>query len=177
MHGCRKSCSKIYQATKHVLGKRGSDFVPRESSALIGSESLAKMDLDEDGGCCKTNEPGTWSINSRGRPRSVTGIYMTNCPICTLRIPSPSSQMELLKKLVWPWTHCILNRLESGLRLVSPFMPFVAEERWQRLPRSPGSNTCSIMIQHLKWPMSLCWAARYHPPALGGLRRSASRQS
>lgn len=70
------------------------------------------------------------------------------------------SQMKHPKKLVWPWTHSVLNRLESGLRLVSTFMPFVTEERWQRLLRSPGGNTSSIMIQRLKWPMSLCCAAR-----------------
>ena len=38
--------------------------------------------------------------------------------------------------------------LESGLRLLHPFMPFVTEELWQRLPRTPGltEGLKSIML-------------------------------
>lgn len=36
--------------------------------------------------------------------------------------------------------------LESGLRLLSPFMPFLTEELWQRLPSKPEDNTSSITI-------------------------------
>ncbi|KAK6080961.1 valyl-tRNA synthetase [Seiridium cupressi] len=40
----------------------------------------------------------------------------------------------------------LYTTLESGLRLVSPFMPFLTEELWQRLPRRPGDDTSSISI-------------------------------
>lgn len=36
--------------------------------------------------------------------------------------------------------------LDQGLRLLSPFMPFVTEELWQRLPRRPNDSTASITI-------------------------------
>jgi valyl-tRNA synthetase len=42
--------------------------------------------------------------------------------------------------------------LEAGLRLLHPFMPFVTEELWQRLPLPPGGrvsevNLCSTITQ------------------------------
>ncbi|XRB00211.1 valyl-tRNA synthetase [Pycnococcus provasolii] len=47
-------------------------------------------------------------------------------------------------KLAYRITLCIC--LDVGLRLLHPFMPFVTEELWQRLPKAKG-NTCeSVML-------------------------------
>lgn len=40
----------------------------------------------------------------------------------------------------------LYTALEAGLRLLHPFMPFVTEELWQRLPRREGDGARSIMV-------------------------------
>jgi valyl-tRNA synthetase len=36
--------------------------------------------------------------------------------------------------------------LEGGLKLLHPYMPYVTEDLWQRLPRRPEDTCESIMI-------------------------------
>ena len=43
--------------------------------------------------------------------------------------------------------------LDYGLRLLHPFMPFVTEELWQRLPRRPNDPP-SIMVS--SYPVNVC---------------------
>ena len=35
----------------------------------------------------------------------------------------------------------LYSALEASLLLIHPFMPYVTEELWQRLPRRPGDET------------------------------------
>ncbi|KAH7560811.1 hypothetical protein JRO89_XS10G0113500 [Xanthoceras sorbifolium] len=53
--------------------------------------------------------------------------------------------------------HALWVCLETGLRLLHPFMPFVTEELWQRLPAVKGSTRKeSIMLS--EYPSSVeCW--------------------
>jgi len=40
----------------------------------------------------------------------------------------------------------LYTALEGALRLIHPFMPFLSEELWQRLPRRLDDTTVSITI-------------------------------
>jgi valyl-tRNA synthetase len=48
--------------------------------------------------------------------------------------------------------------LDYGLRLLHPFMPFVTEELWQRLPRRAIGDPPSIMLA--SYPLSVSWCER-----------------
>jgi isoleucyl-tRNA synthetase len=54
----------------------------------------------------------------------------------------PSAPLEVRRSAQQTLYTC----LDSGLRLLHPFMPFVTEELWQRLPRRPNDPTPSIMV-------------------------------
>ncbi len=52
----------------------------------------------------------------------------------------------------------LLGVLEAGLRLLHPFMPFITEEIWQRLPGPLRGGVASIMIAD--WPEARGWGFR-----------------
>ncbi|KAL9617687.1 MAG: hypothetical protein Q9160_007520 [Pyrenula sp. 1 TL-2023] len=146
MHGYRRFCNKIYQATKYVLGKLGNNFVPRESSALTGKESLTERWI-----LTKMNTAAkqmNQALEEREFSRSTQighrylydelfDVYIEN----SKAIISDGTPEEARSAL-----DTLYTTIESGLRLVSPFMPFLTEELWQRLPRRPGDDTSSIII-------------------------------
>lgn len=146
MHGYRRFCNKIYQATKYVLGKLGDDFVPRESSALTGKESLPeKWILTKMNTAAKQINQAleerefarSTQISYRYLYDELFDIYIEN----SKSIISDGTPEEARSAM-----DTLYTTLESGLRLISPFMPFLTEELWQRLPRRPGDNTSSITI-------------------------------
>jgi valyl-tRNA synthetase len=48
----------------------------------------------------------------------------------------------------------LYTAIEGGLLMIHPFMPFLSEELWQRLPRRPQDSTRSICIAKV----SFLWA-------------------
>lgn len=146
MHGYRKFCNKIYQATKYVLSKLGDDFVPRESSALTGKESLperwilTKMNTaaKQINQALETREfAKSTQISYRYLYDELFDVYTEN----SKSIISGGTPEE-----VHSAKDTLYTAIESGLRMVAPFMPFLTEELWQRLPRRPGDSTSSITI-------------------------------
>ncbi|KAH6639955.1 hypothetical protein BKA67DRAFT_697150 [Truncatella angustata] len=103
------------------------------------------MELDEDEHRRKTNEPAleerefakSTQISYRFSYDELFDIYIEN----SKSIISGGTPEEAHSAI-----DTLYTTLESGLRLASPFMPFLAEELWQRLPCRPCDDTPSITI-------------------------------
>ncbi|MCJ1415516.1 hypothetical protein MMC32_001848 [Xylographa parallela] len=145
MHGYRRYCNKIYQATKFVLGNLGSSFTPEVTPTKTGHESLAEQwILHKLTIACK-------EINQHLADRDFSAA--TNIAyqywytaLCDTYIENSKSlindgdaETQLSAK------NTLYTALEAGLTMIHPFMPFLTEELWQRLPRRPHDSCPSIV--------------------------------
>ena len=146
MHGYRRFCNKIYQATKYVLGKLPSSYTPPSTVSKTGNESLAdrwilhKMNT----ACAELNE----ALTNREFSVATTVSYQYwYAQLCDTYIENSKSLIQSgTPQEQESATNTLYTALETGLRLIHPFMPFLTEELWQRLPRRPGDRTASITI-------------------------------
>ena len=146
MHSYRRFCNKIYQATKYVLSKIDQSFVPTATTAPTGKESLAEKWILH-----RYNE-ATKSINVAlgerdfGAATTIAYQYFYT-QLCDVYIENSKSLIsEGSKEVQLSATNTLYTVLEGGLKMMHPFMPFLTEELWQRLPRRPNDETRSIML-------------------------------
>ena len=146
MHGYRRFCNKIYQATKYVLGKLPSSFKPQSNSpcptpriSLAERWILHKLTMaSQEINAALTDREFSHAagIAYAYWYNHLCDVYIENSK-AILTSGSPEEQESALQTLY--------TVLERGLTMIHPFMPFLTEELWQRLPRRPKDNTPSIV--------------------------------
>lgn len=146
VEGYRKFCNKIYQATKFALMRLGDDYVPPASSAPSGKESLVeKWILHKLSTASKiTNE----ALEERDFLNSTNAIYnFWLYELCDVYIENSKFLiLEGTPEQQKSARDTLYNSLEAALKLIHPFMPYISEELWQRIPRRPEDKTPSIVV-------------------------------
>lgn len=146
MHGYRKFCNKIYQATKYVLSKIDDRiFEAHSHPTKIGQESLAELWILHKLNTAAADINAALTARDFSQATKIAYEYWLY-HLCDVYIENSKTiiqdgtplEQESAKQTLY-------TALEGGLTLIHPFMPFLTEELWQRLPRRPKDKCSSIM--------------------------------
>lgn len=145
VEGYRKFCNKMYQATKFVLGRLGADYKPPATQKRTGNESLVEKWILHR--LTTATQSFTEHIEKREFSETTSAVYNFWYDLCDVYI-------ENSKHLIQDGTaeqkksaqDTLYTCIDQGLKMIHPFMPYVTEEMWQRLPRRSGDETPSITI-------------------------------
>ncbi|KAF8063543.1 tRNA synthetases class I-domain-containing protein [Lyophyllum atratum] len=147
VEGYRKFCNKIFNATKFAMLKLDETFVPEPSPKPTGRESLVEQWILH-----KLNIAAA-DINTQLAERNfmlaTTSAYnFWLYELCDVYIEAMKPMTDESAPIATRKSaqQTLYTCLDHGLRLLHPFMPFVTEELWQRLPRRPNDSTPSIMV-------------------------------
>ncbi|KAF8308576.1 hypothetical protein DL93DRAFT_2171021 [Clavulina sp. PMI_390] len=147
VEGYRKFCNKLWNATKFAMLKFEDGWVPEPTAKPTGKESLVEKWILH-----KLNVAAT-ELNQHLTDRSF--LLATNTiynfwlyELCDVFIEAmkPMTDESASPETRRSAQNTLYTCLDLGLRMLHPFMPFVTEELWQRLPRRPQDSTPSIMV-------------------------------
>ncbi|KAF1813777.1 valyl-tRNA synthetase-like protein [Eremomyces bilateralis CBS 781.70] len=145
MQGYRRFCNKIYQATKYVLGNLDENFTPQAKSGKTGKETLAERWILHKLAIASRDINKALEDREFSRSTQIAYQYWYD-NLCDVYIENSKAIIlngtEEEKRSAVDTLYTVL---EAGLTMIHPFMPFLSEELWQRLPRRPEDNTPSIV--------------------------------
>jgi valyl-tRNA synthetase len=153
--GYRKFCNKLWNATRFALLKLGVDYKPSKDFELSGMESI--MDLWILHKLNHTVKEINSNLEQMNFMQATTAIHQfwlhdlcdVYVEICKPILDGDDPRSKAAAK------HVLYTCLEYGLKLMHPFMPFVTEELYQRLPRRPESTSRGESIMVSEFPLEV----------------------
>ncbi|KAI5918804.1 tRNA synthetases class I-domain-containing protein [Camillea tinctor] len=146
MAAYRRFCNKIYQATKYVIGRIGTDYTPPSAVEKTGKESLPERWILHQ--LNQTSKDIHKALEEREFSKASQIVYQYWYEnLCDVYIENSKAILQDgTEEEKLSATNTLYTALEAGLTMIHPFMPFLSEELWQRLPRRPNDTTPSITI-------------------------------
>ncbi|ORY80354.1 cytoplasmic valine-tRNA ligase Vrs1/Vas1 [Protomyces lactucae-debilis] len=156
IEGYRKFCNKIYNAVKFALVRLGPDFKPARAvevsgvaARLQGAEGkylslVEQWTLHRFNLAAQQLNAALDKKNFLDATTAIHGFWLYDfCDVFIenskyLFAAGTEAQVASVKETLY-------SVLDGGLRLIHPFMPFLTEEMWQRLPRREGDKTRTIV--------------------------------
>lgn len=157
IQGYRHFCNKLWNATRFaMINGLGTEFKPKGSLDFLKTNlsSLRVMDkwilsrLSETVEICDT---GLSNYELTAATTAIFNFWLYDLCDYYIEYLKPSfyaqQQTEEQKKQSDNSKEILYTCLDNGLRLISPFMPYISEELYQRLPRrQPETDAPSICV-------------------------------
>ncbi|CAA7400140.1 unnamed protein product [Spirodela intermedia] len=148
--GYRQWCNKLWNAIRFAMIKLGDDYVPPEQIALDSMPFACKWILSVLNKAISKTVSSFEASDFSGAASAVYSWWQSELCDVFIEVIKPyfnsendfESSRASSRDTLWV---C----LDNGLRLLHPFMPFVTEELWQRLPQKATNSSArkqSIMI-------------------------------
>uniref|UniRef100_H3B5X3 valine--tRNA ligase n=1 Tax=Latimeria chalumnae TaxID=7897 RepID=H3B5X3_LATCH len=155
--GYRHFCNKLWNATKFAIRGLGEDFRPESSAQLCGQESLVDRWILSR--LCHAVQLCDAGFRSYDFPAITTAVYnfwlYELCDIYLECLKPVFAGMD--ESTIRAARSTLYTCLDVGLRLLSPLMPFVSEELFQRLPRRSADTPPSISVTPYPDTAEYCW--------------------
>ncbi|XP_061632119.1 valine--tRNA ligase isoform X1 [Phyllopteryx taeniolatus] len=157
--GYRHFCNKLWNAVKFAMKTLGNNFVPLEKAQLCGEESVTdRWILSRLSAAVSLCDAG---FKAYDFPAITTAIYnFWLYELCDVYLESvkPVFSNAGEEKQAGVCRQTLYTCLDVGLRLLSPIMPFVTEELYQRLPRRrPQLDAPSVSVTAYPDAEEFCW--------------------
>ncbi|TRY84984.1 hypothetical protein DNTS_028859 [Danionella cerebrum] len=159
--GYRYFCNKLWNAVKFAMRTLGEGFVPCPQAQLCGNEGVTdRWILSRLSAAVALCDGG---FKAYDFPTITTAIYnFWLYELCDVYLESIKPMMSRTdsegQKAAELCRQTLFTCLEAGLRLLSPIMPFVSEELYQRLPRRrPQDSPPSICVTPYPDMSEFCW--------------------
>lgn len=145
IHGYRKFCNKIFQATKYVLGSLPEGFTPSKKGAVRGKTLAERWILHK---MMSAARDINVALAEREFSKATIIVYRYwYGELCDVYIENSKAIIrEGTDEERGSAIQTLYTALEAALTMMHPFMPFITEEMWQRMPRRPGDETRSVML-------------------------------
>ncbi|KAJ1723078.1 valine--tRNA ligase [Coemansia erecta] len=141
--GYRKFCNKLWNATRFALSNLGPDFVPTAQAVVTGKESLAeRWILQRLNTAARDLNAALADMSFMPATTAIHGFWLYDLCDVYIEYIKPISEPEARGSALQTLYTC----LDQGLRMLHPFMPYITEELWQRLPRRASETAPSISL-------------------------------
>lgn len=147
VEGYRKFCNKLWNATKFALAKLEGGFQPPSENKPTGSESLVEKWILHrlDVAAAEVNA-GLMSRNFMNATSAAYNFWLYELCDVYIEAIKPVTDASSEERARASAQATLYTCLDEGLKLLHPFMPYVTEELWQRLPRRPSEKHETICL-------------------------------